>query len=288
VIKSDHVLYFFDRNDGKIHSIISNKGDGPNQYLAISDAEVVEKTEEVYLYDGTKKVLSKYNFDGKFISSEANDFIGGFCMPDDTTFLVSYSPFVDKGYDIGVYNSKWQLLNQYIPKKHSPTGDLIHYNDFVKFNDQCYYIQTFNDTLYNIGTIGINPFLILSKGGLKAPADIATDVKKRKKEGHNYILGDYGFLASNYYFYTYYYNMEIHYEIWDIKTGSLIYRNIVKNELDKRGFPVTVNEKEMYTWPKFVANDCIYCPIEADEALKLVPGLPEDTNPIILEIKIEK
>jgi hypothetical protein len=119
VIESDHVLYFFNRSDGKIHSKISNKGNGPNQYLAIYDVEIVEKSEEAYLYDGMKKVLSKYNFDGKFISSEKNDFIGGFSMPDDTTFLVSYSPFVYKGYDIGVYNSKWQLLNQYSKKTQS-------------------------------------------------------------------------------------------------------------------------------------------------------------------------
>ncbi|MDR3245651.1 MAG: hypothetical protein LBT50_04390 [Prevotellaceae bacterium] len=68
--------------------------------------------------------------------------------------------------------------------------------------------------------------------------------------------------------------MEIHYEIWDIKTSSLIYCNTAKNELDKRGFSVTVNGKELYVWPKFVANDYIYCPIEADKALKLMPELP--------------
>ncbi|MDR3245650.1 MAG: hypothetical protein LBT50_04385 [Prevotellaceae bacterium] len=70
----------------------------------------------------------------------------------------------------------------------------MHYNDFFKFNDQYYYIQVFNDTLYNIGNTGINPFLTISKGGLKASADMAIDVKKRKTEGHKYILGDYGFL----------------------------------------------------------------------------------------------
>ncbi|MDR1897965.1 MAG: hypothetical protein LBR10_14365 [Prevotellaceae bacterium] len=143
-------------------------------------------------------------------------------MLNDTVFCVSYKPFSNNSYDIGIYDIEWNLLNQYLPvEQKKPEGDLFHYSDFHKFNNQFYYQQALGDTLYHVEENGISPFLVVSKGNLKVPFDVAVNLKKRNKSGHNYILGE-------------------------------------------------------------------YCVIEAEDAVKLIPALPEDTNPVILEIELKK
>jgi hypothetical protein len=288
-IKDNHVIYRIDRKNGRILFKLDKKGQGPEEYLSISDFVIDYKTRTIFIYDIGKKKLITYNFDGKYLNSFENDFIGSFDLTDEDCFLVSYNPYFDDPFHIGIYDKSWNLLNRFIPKTDAvnQNGNLHHFDVLYKFEGKHYFRKSFGDTIYQVDIQSINPYFIISKGNLKIPVRIATDISK-KAERSQYIYGEFGYMISGYYFSSYFYQNKNYQDVWNLETSSLIYRNLRQGPDSKNGIPFVIQGKTVFVWPKFAGKKYLYCYAPADEMREIIPEMKEDDNPVILKIKIAK
>ena len=285
-------IYFINKADGKVSSKIARHGQGPEEYILIGPINLNKRNNTLYLSDPGSKRVNEYTFAGKFIKSIRNDSVGGFVVFKDGNFAVSYSPFLETEFSLGIYDSSWNLLRKGIPKIGTDIKfDMVYFDEIIEFNDEYFYLQAHSDTLYRITADFNEPYLVLSKGKYKMPLEIKASLAETEKEGYKYITGHYGILASKYYFLSYHYNYKLYREIWDIEKSSLIYKHefdyFRDGELGVSGVPIIIEGQKIYAWPSFASGQSLYCIIEGENTLKLMPELPMDTNPIILEIKLK-
>jgi len=281
-------VYFINKMDGKVSSIIDRYGQGPEEYISINDVHLNELSNTLYLYDSNGRKTNEYTFGGKFVRSIKNDSIAAFRMLKDGNFVISYAPFINTGFSLGICDSSWNLKRRGLPKMGKNIKfDMIYFDAILKFNGEYFYKMAHCDTLYRITTAYDEPYLVHSKGKYNIPLDIKASLENTEKEGCNYIQQDYGDLIKKYYFLTYWYDYKLYSEIWDIENSSLIYKNEYSRNGGVKGVPVIINEKKINVWPSYVSSDCLYCVIGNEDAISLIPSLPADTNPIILEIKLK-
>lgn len=285
VLEDRHVIYLLHRETGAIRAKIDKKGKGPGEYIFISDVVLDAVNSRLHVGDLQRKI-NTYDLDGKFIASTPADFVGGFNQLPDRNFAITYYPSPSRTECIGIFDSAWNKLAGYMPledKTQQNQAGLISIESINRYNGQCYYKSLLGDTLYRISAKGLNPVLVLDKGELQLPAEIAIDVD-RKQERSKYIFGDYGYLADNFYFVSYYYDNQIYYDIWDLSTSTLVYRNVRSSPADPEGVALTVNKKKIYIWPRYIDENHLYCVVGADTGI--VPTLGENSNPVIVRIKI--
>ena len=280
-------VYFINKTNGKVSSIINRYGRGPGEYIRIAFVSLNKRDETIYLSDLTK--TNEYTFDGKLVNSFQNDSIGMLRMLKDGNFAVSYrwTNTANTEFALGIYDSSWNLKRKGMPKAEKNIKfDMIYTDGTIEFNDECFYRLAHSDTLYRITSEFDEPYLVYAKGKYRLPIEIKASREKTKKEGYRYIRDDSGMLISKYDFLSFYYNNKLYYDVWNIENSSLMYRSIYSREGGVYGIPITVNEKKIYVWPTFVSKDAIYCTIEGEDAINLIPSLLEDSNPVILEIRL--
>lgn len=291
VVTDTRALYSVDRETGKVSTLLNKRGNGPGEYNMLFDVYIENRDNTVYAYDAHGHKINIYNFNGDFMKSVKNDSIGPLVMLDDGYYAISFSPNLKLGYELGIYDKSWNLQRKLIAKDRDREFAMLYYSDITKFNDNYYYRAVFGDTLYQITSEYEKPYIVTAKGIYTIPEDVTASLSELDKRGHQYIQHEYGILISKYYFLSYEYGYTIYYDIWDIETSALIYRNKYRRIEDKNmeggGIPVLIEDKQINVWPKYVSGNMMYCTVEAENAIKLIPSLPEDTNPVILELKIK-
>lgn len=288
-IIDNNKVYRFDRKTGKLLFMLDRKGQGPEEYLSISDFSVDFRLKILFIYDLQKQKILKYDFTGIFLGAVENSFTGSFGLMDDG-FVVCYSPFSDVPFHIGIYDKDWNVVRQLIRRNMEINNrkGLVNFDAFDKFNNQYFVKPVFADTVYKITGESAEPYLIVSKGNLNPPIDIQTTVSKENKQKiHQYISHEYGRIVSKYYFSQYYYQMKIYQDIWDLSTSSLIYRNLRTAPESKSGVSFILKAgKTIYVEPEFVSGNYLYGLVPAEEVQDIVPNVRDDDNPFIIEIKI--
>ncbi len=285
ILEDRAVIYRINSATGQIRTVIDRKGKGPGEYMMIGDVVCDPRRGEIYVSDLARKI-NTYTLNGRFLSASPVDFIGGFNQLPDRNFAITYYPSSYRTVCVGIYDSTWNKVCDYLPfadvTQQNRTGS-VSVEPISRQNEQCYYKSTLGDTLYRLSSRGPVPALVLDKGELRLPAAIAMDVT-RKKERSEYIFGEYGFLVDKFYFVSFYYDNRKYYDIWDLNTSALVYRNVLSSPSDPEGVVVAVDQKQINFWPKYVHDDCLYAIVGADTGI--VPGLDENSNPVIVKIKI--
>jgi hypothetical protein len=280
-------LYFVNKETGKVSVLLNKQGAGPGEYRSIIDVVIKEQDSIVYVSDIQTMTIHTYNFHGNFINSFKNDSVQIFNLLNDGNFAVGFPSYLQLGYALGIYDKSLNLKRIGIPKVYKKTA-MTYLDAINKFNNEYYYHVALGDTLYQITSEYEKPYLVRSKGVYKLPVEVAASLSELEKNYDRYIQGDYGYIISKYYFLSYTYGGATYYDIWDLKTSTLIYRNKKADNDATSGIPVSIDSVKINVWPRYVDGDMMYCTIEAEDAVKLIPSLPWDTNPIILEIKIKK
>jgi hypothetical protein len=280
-------VYSINKKTGKVSCLLKKQGQGPGEYSNVFDVTVDESNKVLYVYSTAPKT-NMYDFSGNFIKSIKNDSIGMFAILPDGNFAVSYPPW-NASYALGIYDTSWNLKRTSIPRKRKNQSDAFSvYSDVFKFNNEYFYSDARADTLYKITSESEKPYIIIHKGKYKMPDEVFDDFSRYKQEGPDYITSDWGLLVGRYFFVSYNHYQKTFYEIWDIANSKQIYkREYSENEPKVNGIPVSIGDVTIATWPRYVSGNTMYCVVEVDDALKLIPTLPEDTNPIILEIEIK-
>ncbi|MDR0765597.1 MAG: 6-bladed beta-propeller [Odoribacteraceae bacterium] len=286
---NEGIIYRFGRETGKCLARIDRKGEGPEEYIYASDVLVDTTKKSVLVYDANRKRVNEYDFEGRYKGSVPNDFIGSFALWDDDTFVVSYSPFANQKHRVGLYDRDWKLVRQLMPVEDDTRASrqLIAYDELVHSLGHWNIVPSFNDTIFRVDEEGVVPVFVASKGDLKITEEVATDLSK-KRERAKYIYGESGFLTSSYYFSHYYYQNKMYDDVWNVRDGSLVYRNIRRGPEEKDGLLLIFGDKEIRVRPKYVSGDYLYCLVPAGELLEIVPSTREDDNPAILELKLRK
>lgn len=280
-------LYSIDKESGSVNKIITNQGAGPEEYKYIFDV-IIENNEVVNIYDTGKRGFLKYDLNGNFQSFTKIDSITTFRRLPDGNFYVCYSPFINSNYNTGVYSKDWKYIRSGIINNRSGVYcDMYYVNDLRTYNKKLLFKDIFGDTIYNVTTEKDKPYVILSKGRFKAPIEVIASLEKSNKEGDKYIFSENFNIASKYCFVSYYYDKKQYRDIWDIEKSELIYRKRYSND-ESSGISVRVNGIDITVWVNFAVDNYVYCVIKPEDAVKIIPSLSEDTNPIILEVKLKK
>ena len=280
-------LYSIDKSNGRVKTVLKKQGQGPQEYTTIFDV-VLEADTIIYVYDAGKRGFLKFNFLGEFINFTKKDSISSFRRMADGNFYVCTSPFYNNGYFTQVYDSHWNLLRNGIINDRKNIKLFMHYLNGLKFyNKKLLFRDFFGDTIYQASLEEDKPYIVLSKGKYKMPVEIASERSKMDEESHKYINHLDYIVVNNYCFLTYYFDNKVYFDIWSLATSNLIYRNIAGSENDFYGIPIKVNDIMLSLWVDYAKDNYIYCVVQPEDAIKIDPLLPTDTNPIIIEIKLK-
>ncbi len=282
IVRDINTLYFFDIETGRFESKICRKGDGPEEYVSLSDVCVDCIDRSVYVLEGRGNIKT-YDYDDSFLKAYANDSVVSIEMFKDTCFLAYQG--MNGLRDIALYSKDWNIVKKLWKenKKAVNDVDIVEVKDFQVFNSYPCFMDV--DTLYQINNAAVSPLFYIDKGELALPFEIFTDIK-RKKERSSYIWGDYGVLSGDYYFLRFYYDNKIYYDVWDVSSMKLIHRNIAHSPVDARGIPVFIGGKKINIWPSYVRGDMIYSILQGEEVEKLDLPTDNDENPVIVGCRI--
>jgi hypothetical protein len=281
-------LYCVNRETGKVSTLLNRQGNGPGEYNRLFNVYIENRDSTVHVYETHK--INIYDFKGNFIKSHKSDSTGALVVLDDWYYAVSFSPFLKSEYALGIYDKSWNLHRKSISVNKDRKYAIYPFSQASKFNDGYYYMAAFGDTLYQITSGYEKPYIVTPKGKYKIPENVTATLSELDKSGDQYIQGEYGKLISKYYFLSYYYNHQTYYDIWNIETSTLISRNKysqMEENTEDTGVPVLIGDVKINVWPRYVSGNMMYCTVEAETAVKLIPSLPWDTNPVILELEIK-
>ena len=283
IIRDNKAVYSTNRETGKIKTLVNSVGRGPEEYIDIDDV-ILNDDNTLYIYDLAKRGFLQFGFDGEYKGLFRKDAVQHFTKTEDGYYVTA--EFRNMETCITVYDENWNLVRKGIPNFRKDADLAMYYmNRLYTFNGHVYFKDALGDTLYHVTAKEDKPFVVLSKGRYKVPLNILSTLEEASKEGYNYIMNDFCRIVGNYGFVMFYYNNNLYSDIWDIKESKILYRNV--SDYAGLGIPVEINNQIVNTWPAFVQDNFMYCVIEPVDALKLIPSLPKDTNPILLEVELK-
>lgn len=280
--------------DGKFVCRIGSKGNGPNEYLHVT--EVFLHDDKIHIYDAYSLSVLTYQLSGEFISRTAlNGYLAGHMFVEmlPNGHMVTFTP--DKGLSpkspmltfaqLSMQGSDVTIVDS-IPHPNPLTeaGDVSWYfkeAQFAQKGKEQLFKCTFNDTLYSItekeGKYTILPKYIFDLGPYAAIGDARAQTYKSFRSPQAFdpfktmarieLLGE----SKQYVFYSA--NDEPAY-FFDKDNGMV----------NKWLFFIKGKEKECEENPKF------YTPIEIDSTgnlLGIMPADNEEDNPVLVIAELE-
>jgi hypothetical protein len=143
---------------GNYQYAIGSKGNGPNEYIRITDVFLDPSNNLLYLADGVRKQILQFDIAGNFISSQASEYP-----------LLSFYPFEEGYWGVIHYEDKKRhnllLMDRELKTKQGYFSSttrlpLIASNPFsVKENGEAFFHEPYNNVLYRIVGENIEPYL---------------------------------------------------------------------------------------------------------------------------------
>lgn len=280
-------LYYVDKATGKLLSKIDRKGNGPEEYTNTRIA-AVDNERNVLLYDFGRKTLMKYSPRGEFLSSIKNDSTGSVFQLADGNYAISYNPSIESRAGIAVYDKDFKLLRQGLSHDKLDSEFMVMFNTMFENDGKAYFRDTpHNDTLFCVTSEKDEPFLVLNKGGLKAPIEIFEKFDIYKRDRSKYIMNDYVRPAGDKLFITFTYDEKKYQDVWDMKTSKLLYRSAIGKDGGVAGIPMEIEGTEVVVWPKLTYGDKVYVEVQAEEAQAFLPSVSETDNPVLVELTLK-
>ncbi|MDR0972936.1 MAG: 6-bladed beta-propeller [Prevotellaceae bacterium] len=292
VAYTSRYAYRINKTDGSVRIFLNKRGEGPKEYGSIASM-VLESDTAVMLMDLRKYGFARYNLRGEFLDFTPLDSLSSYHKLPDGNYYATYPLYLKTPSYTAVYDKDRNFLRRgiYNDRREMEYNLNILNSDLRRSNGRLLYKDYFGDTIFQVTTEQDRPYLIIKKGAYKLPPEMMADFQKARSGGHNYIREQDYHIASKYYFLRSLYSRREYYDIWDMETGKLLYRQI-RDDIDTPiGIPVLVNNIEIRVWPNYaphIENNTIYCQIPPADVLKLFPDAPEDTNPMLLEVKLKE
>ena len=187
-------VYCFDEH-GKFLCNFGRKGRGPSEYLALYDFTIDQCNRELLVYDG-KKILY-YDLNGCFIKQRKIDLFGkNLCVIDSTgTILINQGNTIfnkDLMFNLIAIDSYNYIKYMLRPFKEIDTKKkLMPWSYFSQNNNDIYYIEPYNDTIYKIIKNAITPKYIMNYQKYSTPYNLrektARGERKENQEEMNHM-----------------------------------------------------------------------------------------------------
>lgn len=148
----------------------------------------------------------------------------------------------------------------------------------------------FNDTIYRIrGVDDIRPYICINRGKLTPKVEDANDEERKAETIYVRYVGE----TKNYFFFKFAYNKAYYTIIWNKATNQLIANTAITDpyafEVNYKLFAKyrTPNGEEVMVNIVSLTADRMYGILRTSQAMKFVPGVTENSNPVILVIDLK-
>ena len=302
--------------EGKLITVINQKGEGPGKYQHISDVAVSK--DEVYIYDAWSRTMLKFAWNGELIGQNkmnvsASDFEvlrdGGF------VFYHDYTANEGKGenephYNLTLTDENLQIKSQFLVNDLLPAPEFLvgNHKSFSRNGDELLLMESYQNVVHRIEQDGVVPYLKFnwsddhdaSKINLfKNTRSGDWSVERTMDFEHKEELGRIVELQENdkVLMCTYFKKGTIYHVFYDKEDGQVLE---LQKKMTAGSHPVAlINDLDNTIYYPLLAaqGDSFYSFTDANqlssgevisESLKdFLSRLPEDPNPIIVKLKIK-
>lgn len=282
--------------DGKILSGFRRKGRGPGEYVSLGTACLDGARNIILVSDvGMNRILA-YTPDGKYLPEYSRDSLVGAAVLGDGNILAMnpvdpgrlYAGTEQAGACYDIYDAEWNPIRRGTVMQNTKRSFIIGYPDPVMSLDgECYYSPYRSDTLYRVTADADTPVLVFDKGRYAIPDEAYMNPELMASNGPGIseisteIIGPYAFCS----FYISSDGLNCT-QVWDIRDGKLVY---AASSGDSRpGFRLKSGGVELSVFPSFVVDGEIFSVLDCDDAVRLVPDLDADANPVLLHLRYKE
>lgn len=191
VVGSDKNTLLFFNKDGSFDHKFFRQGNGPGEYLRISDFYIDKLNNEIYVLDTRKKQLLQYDWYGNFVGmTNLNSwFIGLQSYNDSVSIMYSGNQIsADNEYKLSLYNTNSHIIFDRFYPVSSEKSKYLHVhsaNNFSKYDDEVLFCELYNDTVYSVSSSGCIPRYYLDFGNDKVPSSLYDKPYNNIMEFHN-------------------------------------------------------------------------------------------------------
>ncbi len=172
IVEPTDKLYVYNKATGKQQFIIDKKGQGPEEYLSITD--VILQGDEIHIYNNIKKKILKFKkSDGSFIGAKT---IGVYANGG----VIKYNNSIFFAYNLGKYlitktDTNYNIQKQYLKRVFFNTE--LKSNTFFQSDKGLFYLFPFSDSLYHYSDDKFQLYKVIrnKRGALNA---VEKDLKK--------------------------------------------------------------------------------------------------------------
>lgn len=283
--------------DGKILSRFRRKGRGPGEYVSLGTACLDGARNIILVSDvGMNRILA-YTPDGKYLPEYSRDSLVGVAVLGDGNILAMnpvdpgrlYAGTEQAGACYDIYDAEWNPIRRGMVMQNTKRSFIIGYPDPVMSLDgECYYSPYRSDTLYRVTVDADIPMLVFDKGRYTMSDEAYMNTETMVSTGpwisdanmDTQIIGPYAFVS-------FYVTSGLYCtQVWDMRDGKLVYA--ASSEDSMPGFRLKSGDVELSLSSFFVVDGEIFSILDYGDALRLVPDLDADTNPVLLHLRYKE
>ena len=282
--------------DGKILSRFCRKGRGPGEYVSLGTACLDGARDMVLVSDVSMKRILAYTSEGRYLPEYSRDsLIGAAVLADGNILALNpvdparlYAGTERPGACYDIYDAEWNLIRRGTVMQNTKRSFMIGYPDpVISLDGECYYSPYRSDTLYWVTADADIPALVFDKGRYAISDEAYMNPEMMVSGGPGIsdisteIIGPYAFC-------DFYITLDGLYcsQVWDMRDGKLVYA--ASSEDSRPGFRLKSDGVELSVSPSFVMDGEIFSILDYDDALRLVPDLDADANPVLLHLRYKE
>ena len=283
--------------DGKILSRFCRKGRGPGEYVSLGTACLDGARDMVLVSDVSMKRILAYTPEGRYLPEYSRDsLIGAAVLADGNILALNpvdparlYAGTERPGACYDIYDAEWTLIRRGTVMQNTKRSFMIGYPDPVMSLDgECYYSPYRSDTLYRVTADADIPMLVFDKGRYTMSDEAYMNTETMVSTGpwisdanmDTQIIGPYAFVS-------FYVTSGLYCtQVWDMRDGKLVYA--ASSEDSRPGFRLKSDGVELSVSPSFVMDGEIFSILDYDDALRLVPDLDTDANPVLMHLRYKE
>lgn len=282
--------------DGKILSRFCRKGRGPGEYVSLGTACLDGARDMILVSDVSMKRILAYTPEGKYLPEYSRDsLIGAAVLADGNILALNpvdparlYAGTEQSGACYDIYDAEWNPIRRGTVMQNTKRSFMIGYPEPVmSLGGECYYSPYRSDTLYRVTADADIPALVFDKGRYAISDEAYMNPEMMVSGGPGIsdvsteIIGPYAFC-------DFYITLDGLYcsQVWDMRDGKLVY---AASSGDSRpGFRLKSDGVGLSVSPSFVVDGEIFSILDYDDALRLVPDLDADANPVLLHLRYKE
>ena len=174
IIGSDDMILFFNE-DGKLKNIVNQRGEGPEEYIGLSDFDICRNKGVISVLDTRGKKIMQYDLSGNFKKKiKLNHWsIGLQNINDSINLLYSNNQTSPPNNDkFRIYNINTSILSNSFYPISSKKSNYLHVhsaNNFSKCKEEILFCELYNDTIYQLSSDKCIPCYYLDFDNYKIP-----------------------------------------------------------------------------------------------------------------------